>query len=375
MEDGYDIAVVGAGIVGIAHALAAARRGLKVVVIDRDSRAVGASIRNFGFVTVTGQAAGTVWNRALRSRDIWRDAAAAAGIEVVHRELAVVAHTDLGMAGLAGFRDGPMGAGCELLDAAELGRRLPMARRDQLLGGLWSPHELRIEPREALPRLAAWLAEAHGVTFRWRSAALAIAPPVVTTSTGAVRAARVVVCPGPDLVTLYPAEIARHDVSRTKLHMLRVAPPPGWGRLPAAVMTEVSLLRYEGYRDLAVLPALRQHHQARHPDTLANGIHLIVVQSADGSLVVGDSHHNHDTPDPFQPDDVDRLMLDWLDRTLEIPDARVTERWTGVYPISPHMPAFVAAPAPDVRLALVTSGTGMSTAFAIGEETIADLFG
>ena len=39
---GYDLAVVGAGIVGLAHALAGARRGLRVVVIDRDARANGA---------------------------------------------------------------------------------------------------------------------------------------------------------------------------------------------------------------------------------------------------------------------------------------------------------------------------------------------
>ena len=45
------------GNVGLAHALAAARRGLRVVVIDRDAQANGASVRNFGFVTVTGQEA------------------------------------------------------------------------------------------------------------------------------------------------------------------------------------------------------------------------------------------------------------------------------------------------------------------------------
>ena len=46
----YDLAVVEAGILGLAHALAASRAGLRTVVLERDARAVGASIRNFGFV-------------------------------------------------------------------------------------------------------------------------------------------------------------------------------------------------------------------------------------------------------------------------------------------------------------------------------------
>ncbi|NBQ62165.1 MAG: FAD-dependent oxidoreductase, partial [Proteobacteria bacterium] len=69
--DIFDLAVVGAGIVGLAHALVAARRGWRVVVIDRDDRCVGASIRNFGFITVSGQGAGDTWRRAMRSRDVW----------------------------------------------------------------------------------------------------------------------------------------------------------------------------------------------------------------------------------------------------------------------------------------------------------------
>ena len=67
----YDVAVVGMGIVGLAHALAAARAGLKGVVIDREPAARGASIRNFGFVTVSGQARGEMWGLARRTRDVW----------------------------------------------------------------------------------------------------------------------------------------------------------------------------------------------------------------------------------------------------------------------------------------------------------------
>ena len=79
---GFDVAIVGAGICGLAHALAAARRGKRVIVVDRDAQANGASVRNFGFITVTGQQSGDCWRRARRSRDVWVEIATAAGIPV-----------------------------------------------------------------------------------------------------------------------------------------------------------------------------------------------------------------------------------------------------------------------------------------------------
>lgn len=52
----YDVIVVGGGILGMAHAWAAARRKLSVAVLERSHQAQGATIRNFGQVLVTGQA-------------------------------------------------------------------------------------------------------------------------------------------------------------------------------------------------------------------------------------------------------------------------------------------------------------------------------
>ncbi len=80
----FDLAVVGAGIVGLAHALAAARRGLRVVVIDRDAQANGASIRNFGLVVVSGQEPGPSRKRAERSREVWLELSEQAGIGILH---------------------------------------------------------------------------------------------------------------------------------------------------------------------------------------------------------------------------------------------------------------------------------------------------
>jgi len=370
MGERFDIAVVGAGIIGLAHALAASRLGLRVLVIDRDAQANGASIRNFGFVTVSGQERGQVWRRARRSRDVWLEVAGPAGIDIIHRNCCVVARRPQAMAVAEAFMATEMGEGCHLLTAGEAAARQPGLDAAALTGALWSPHELRVESREAIPRLADYLAEHHGVTFMRRTAVLAVEPPLVTTSRGPVRAAKVVVCPGDDLATLFPDRIASYGITRCKLHMLRLD-DPGF-RLNAAVMSDLGLARYAGYADLPEAAALKQLLDADQHEARAKGVHLIVVQSADGSLVVGDSHHYADTPDPFAPEGVDAIILDEFRAVFgKVPAVR--DRWIGTYASAADRTMFTDAPHPDIRLVMVTSGTGASTGFAIGEETIADL--
>ncbi|MCX7367409.1 MAG: TIGR03364 family FAD-dependent oxidoreductase [Alphaproteobacteria bacterium] len=367
MKQEFDLLVIGAGVIGLAHALHAARRGLKVAVLDRDAQANGASIRNFGFVTVTGQAEHNTWRRARRARDVWAEIAPLAGIPVHHRGLLMAVRRPESVNVLQEFLKSPMGEGCRLLQGTDIP---PPLRSRDLLAALHSPHELRVESREAIPRLAAWLEQSLDVRFFWRTAVHGISSGEVTTTQGSFAAPRIVACPGPDISTLFPDIFARRQVTLCKLHMLRLA-DPGW-RLPAAIMSDLGLHRYRGYADCASLPLLRQRLQREQKDELDNGVHLIVVQSADGSLVVGDSHHYGPTPDPFQPEDVDALIIREAQLVLDLPAPKVVERWTGLYPSGPD-DAFFEAPMPGVRLVSVTSGTGASTGFGLAEEVLADM--
>ena len=371
--DKFDLAVVGAGIVGLATAFAASRRGLRVVVIDRDAQANGASVRNFGFVTVTGQERGAMWQRARRSREVWREVAAAANIPVLHAGLWMTVRRHESVALLEAFLATEMGEGCNLLTPDEARRLWPQLAAPRLLAVLRSTAELRVESREAIPRLAGWLESRYEVRFLREAAVTSIDVPKVETSRGIVRAERVAVCPGDDFNGLYADRLASYALTRCKLQMLRLA-NPGFA-LPAAIMSDLGLGRYKGYADLPAAAPVKRRLADEQAEHLANGVHLIVVQSADGSLVVGDSHHYAATPDPFSHEKVDALILDEFSAALGIAPPPTIERWVGTYASSDARPVVIDAPNDAVRIAIVACGAGASTGFAIGEELVDSLFG
>jgi FAD dependent oxidoreductase TIGR03364 len=369
----FDLAVVGAGIIGLSCARAAALKGLRVVVIDRDSQSSGASVRNFGFIAVTGQERGAAWARARRSCAIWEEVAQHAGIQILQRGLWMTTRRPEAVPILEAFLATEMGEGCKLLSRAAAQGCCPDLANEQVQAVLLSSADLRVESREAIPRIAAWLAERWGVQFLRQTAVLSVAPPLLETSRGVVEAGAVVVCPGDDVYSLYPEQIASYGLIRCKLQMLRLE-DPGF-RLPSAVMSDLGLVRYPGYSALAEAAALRARLEAEQGEHLKHGIHLIVVQSADGSLIVGDSHHYSATLDCFADEHVDKLILDEFTAATGRPPPAVRERWIGTYCAAPDRSMFIDAPACDVRIVMITSGSGASTGFAIGEEVVTDLFG
>ena len=372
MTQAYDLAVVGGGVIGLAHAFIAARAGKLVVVIERDARANGASIRNFGFITVTGQERGDSWRLARRTRDIWADIAAEAGLPVQHHGLYLTARSPEALAVIEAFLATEMGEGCRLVTPAAFRDVAHGLGGADLRGALYSPHELRFESRDMIPLLAAWLAERWGVTFLSETVAFSATPPRLQTSRGVVEAGAVVVCPGDDFTTLYPEHIASCGIRRCRLSMLKLA-DPGF-RLPGALMSDLGLVRYRGYGALPEARVLEAKLRAEQPRHFENGVHLIVAQGSDGGLIVGDSHHYDHLPAPFAPASAEDDILDEYTRALGQTPPPVVERWTGIYAVADDRTYLIDTPEPSVRLVIVTSGTGASTGMAIAERVIGDLF-
>nr|WP_296773523.1 TIGR03364 family FAD-dependent oxidoreductase [Rhodococcus sp. (in: high G+C Gram-positive bacteria)] len=358
----FDLVVVGAGIVGLAHAAEAVQRGMSVAVIERNDRAVGASIRNFGHICTTAQS-GRALTYALAARERWLALGRKAGFDVRECGTLVVARAADEVAVLEEF-------------AAERGSEQVRMRASSPIGGAdvlgaaHLPMDLRVDPREAAPALAAWLA-AEGVQFFWDTSVIEILgdeDPVVRTSRGAVRGAHVVHAVGHDVDRLFPNIAAEWSVERCRLQMLEVAPPGGIV-LDSAILTGLSMLRYDGLAAMPSAQAVRSRIEADTPELIDVAMNLMLTQRPDGAVVLGDTHHNARTHTPFDDESNAELLLREGARLFGTP-LTVLRRWRGVYATSPHTDFLTAAPSTRVRVVSVTSGIGMTTAFGLSTSVL-----
>lgn len=360
MDNATDVVVVGAGIVGLAHAVEALDRGLRVTVIDRDAHAVGASVRNFGHACVTGQT-GDLAELALIARERWLDLDACVGLGArATGGLAVARHeSELAvLEEMAAARPDDV----QLRTAAQTRAELPGGAGD-IVGGAALLADLRVDPRVTVARLAAWLDAQPGASVAFRTTYLGFDGTHAVTTRGRIAADRVIVCVGHDLDYLYPALAERHQVSRCVLQMARTADP---GReVTPAVLTATSMLRYPAFAETAAAKALRERITSERPDLLDIDANVMFTQRPDGTLLIGDSHHIEPTVAPFLDEAVTETLRAEAARVLGLPELRIIERWQGVYAASPLQPYLAAEPEPRLSVRIVTSGVGMTIAHGL----------
>lgn len=362
-----DVLIVGAGIVGLAHATEALDRGLSVVVIDRDSRAVGASVRNFGHCCITAQT-GDLLELAQVGRDRWLRFSGLAEFFSIESGALAVARTAAELAVLDELAGGR--SNVEMLSATETASRLGSGA--EVVGGAHLADDLRVDPRQAVGALAGWLETQPGVTFLWRTAFFGASGGAAETSRGTITATRTIVCVGHDLDYLYPSLAAEHEVERCALQMMRVEAPRGL-RIDPAVLTGTSMLRYPAFTETDAAADLRDEMASRRADLVGIGANVMFTQRPDGSLLVGDSHAYGATHEPFLTEATSDLLLAEAARVLGVPSLRVLERWQGVYASSPQHPYLVENVADGVTAVSVTSGVGMTIGFGLANRVAATI--
>lgn len=364
------VGIVGAGIVGLAHAWSAARRGHQVSVFERSSRAVGASIRNFGMVWPIGQPPGPAYRLAMRSRQLWKRLARESGVWVARCGSIHLAYREDERAVMTEFvaiaRDS--GVRCRWLDAAEILARWPVANPKGLIGGLHSPTELAVNPPAAIARIADWLSETQGVEFHFKTRISGVPGQSLRAADGrGWDFDRIIVCGGAEAAELFPEEVRRAGIRLCKLQMLGTDPQPvGW-RIGTHIAGGLTLRHYKSFEACPSLAALRQRVADEQPELDHYGIHVMASQDDAGRVILGDSHEYDEAIEPFDKDEIDQAILRELRRMIRLPDWSITRRWQGVYAKHPSEPILSEEPLPEVHLRTGTGGAGMTLAFGLAE--------
>jgi len=373
MPNHSDLLIVGAGILGLSHAYAAAKRGLRVHVFERSATPLGASVRNFGQALVTGQPPGTMLELARASREIWADWQQLAGLQLKRNGSFLFARSEAEEQLLEAFCAGRAlehGYRVELLQGAAL---------NDLYGGQFRHHraalhgldDQQLYSREAIPQLIDYLRRDLGVQFHFSTLVRDIQPGQLRSTAGNFHAPRIVLCSGHDYQTLLADQIAALQPQICRLQMLRARPEANLN-LQHALLTGLSCVHYGAFADLPEAAAVQAQILREAPHLHEHGIHLLISPTPYGEVIIGDSHDYGSDPSPFNAEQVDNWLLELAEQTLGC-RVRVVERWQGVYGARGPAPFSFLEAAPGVHVALMHTGVGMSVGPAMAEGNIARL--
>lgn len=365
----FDVVIVGAGIAGLSLAWTLQKAGQRVLVVDKSQKAAGASVRNFGMVWPLGHPMGPVRDLALRSREIWLDVAPKAGILAEACGSLTLAYEPIEEQVLREFMElaGNDSAIAQIIDPVQAKGISPKIKTDGLRLALHSPTEVRVDPREVVHKLAEYLVQ-EGVEIRLGVPIGRVTPGQVIETCGRVtEASSVIVCAGPDVRDLLPDIPPAQGLTRCRLQMLRLRPTKGSSSIMGAhLCAGLTLGHYANFKDCPSMNELRAFHAQKWPSQVANGIHVLVAQHADGTLTVGDSHEYGEMTSTYRSDEVDEAILTALSEFLDWSDFKVAERWDGFYNSSPGK--FFSWVEVDERLwSLNLFGTGMTLSFGVAE--------
>ncbi len=365
--------VIGAGIVGLATARALSLAGYKVTVIERSEKAVGASIRNFGMIWPIGQPEGLLFNRAIRSRQIWKDISDSTGMwysESGSLHLAYQLDEWQVLEELAELFQAE-GRSVFLISASTIAARFPHIKQKGLLGGLFSTTEMIVNPRIAIPSVATYLENFLDVEFIFKAQVTQVETGAAYIGDQKLEADQIWVCSGQDFETLFPNDFSNQPITRCKLQMMRFKSADQNFNIGTSICGGLSLVHYKSFAKANGISRLAQRYESEMKEYIDRGIHVMVSQNESGQLTVGDSHEYGHSFEPFDSAHINQLILSYLGQMLNYSDWQLEQSWHGIYPKMKNGATEIClSPVNNVFILNGLGGAGMTLSFGLAEEMI-----
>jgi hypothetical protein len=365
--------VVGAGILGMATARALALNGYKVTILEKSQQSLGASIRNFGMLWPIGQPDGHLYERAIRSREIWK----------AYLKNANIPFDPCGSIHLAYDKEEQdvieelynhflqYQRPVTLLSPSSIQSKFKGINATHLKSGLFSSDETIIDPREGIKNLPIYLKNYYNIDILWGTAVTNVTTNTVWSFKTKYNADIICICSGADFETLYPAVFKELPIIKTKLQMMRYVPNDPSFRIGTSVCGGLSLLHYKSFAASASLDILKEKIHAELPEYIKWGIHVMVAQNDKGELTIGDTHEYALDFEPFDKQYLNDLVLQYLKKLMHIDNWTLQQSWNGVYPkmTNGETDLFLKVE-PGVFIINGIGGNGMTLSFGFAEEAV-----
>jgi D-hydroxyproline dehydrogenase subunit beta len=374
----YDLLVVGAGILGTAHALQAAEKGLKVLLLEKDNFPVGSTVRNFGQVVPSGMAGKWFdYGRTSLRKYAAIQEKAAIGIQQ-NGSIYIASDADEWLLAneLYDHHQRTTGYACTLLSKKQCLDKYPTLKSDYVQGGLFFPDEISAEPHVLIHRLIDFCKEALNVDYQANTTVCSCEETgktvtVTTTSGVTYQAANVLVCCGYTFNILYPTLFMESGLVVSKLQMLQTHVMKTV-KLQGNILTGLTIRRYESFE---ALPSFGNIKTPEHYLELKKwGIHILFKQALDGSIIIGDSHEyapvgktdelGFDTKEM-----IDELILQEAERIVDFSVRKIARKWAGFYAQHPNE-IYQHSVSKNIHICTGIGGKGMTSSLGFAEASI-----
>ena len=380
----YDLIIVGGGILGLSHAYHALLKKKKVLLLEKNSQALGASIRNFGQIVPSGFSA--QWQSYGRSSvQHYLDIAKQADISIRQEGSIYIASDDDEIQLIEELHqiNRSNDYHSQLLTADECIGRYPNLSKDYCKAALFFPAEINADPQNTIPAITLFLVKNLGLDVAYNRNII----DVYTNSHEVIAfdhqgdkwlADQLILCNGDEFSTLFPELFADSDITLVKLQMMETIPQKAAIQIPGSILTGWTIRRYESFQECPSYYATKakedeQDFQRRF------GIHILFKQTADGSVILGDSHEyahvtSRDELRLFETNEViNRFMVSTASEIMYM-DYKIARTWIGCYSQCKSGEIFHRTVDDRIHIVTAIGGKGMTGSLGWAEEHINKLF-
>lgn len=372
----YDIIIVGGGILGVSHAYHCLNANLKVALVERNPYPMDASVRNFGQIVPSGFL-GTWQDYARRSLVHYNDLQAKTELTVQTEGSLYVASNEeeeiliTELYHINQQNNYP----CELWNKALCLQTQPHLNQQYVQRGLFFPKEMKVDPRKLTRKLINYLHETTDLDYYPHTPVNSILDNgsiEVSSQTGLrLKADKVFLCCGTEFELLYPVLFRNSDIQKVKIQMLETVPQYKT-KIKGSLLTGWTIRRYESFQKC---PSYSRISALESPDDYhkKHGVHILFKQSADGSIIVGDSHHYQDISDGCQMDErtdaiLNQFMIDEASKIVHFDTAAIRRTWQGYYSQVPdEKNIFNQTIGSNIHIVTAIGGKGMSASLGYAE--------